>query len=406
MGNDPEPIVLNVQDDSFHVDQHVLYRTLLRDHPVCLVEYYDGRHIAMVNRYDDIRSILRDPRFSNETRKYIPPETMETLGIPSDVAEYLSSNMLALDPPEHSQLRRLVSAGFTPGRVARLRPRIQEFTDGLLDRIDRIEGDDPVDLIAEFAYPLPIAVICELLGIGESDRTHFRSWTETVVGGATGDERTNTAYRELTDYVMDLVRQRRARPGDDMVSTLVSLRDEQDRLTDAELVSTVLLLLVAGVETTVNLLGTGAYLLLSHPEQRRALQTDPARASAAVEEMLRHGPPVEVTIRHAICDVRIGDVDVAAGSPVLLNMAAANRDPEHFPRADAFDIERVREIHLSFGSGAHFCLGASLARLEGEIGITSLLRRFPELRLAATPDELDWRRAFMRGLLSLPVWMR
>lgn len=399
------PEVLDVQDDLFHVDQYQTYRQLLQERPLPTVRFYDGRELWMLNRYADVQSALRDNRFSNDPTKFADDTFTAAAGVPDDVAEYFYRNMLRLDPPDHTRLRKLVTRGFTVRRITGLRPRVQEIVDDLIRDLENRDHSQPVDLMAEFAYPLPLAVICELLGIPKEDRGRFREWTGDVVSNdpAIADRKPDS-YRNLMNFVIELVHERRGRPQDDLLSALVDMRDNEDRLDDAELVSMVFLLLVAGVETTVNLIGMGTYLLLTHPDQAGLLRSEPDRMPAAVDEMLRFLAPIEVTTRYTLADVAFGDTVIPEGSLVLVNLAAGNRDPERFPDAGSFDITRGDSGHLTFGGGVHFCLGAALARAEAEIAIGTLTRRFPELRLAVADSELTWRRAFLRGPVTFPAY--
>lgn len=401
------PEVLDIQDDSFHVDQYATYRRLLRERPLTKVRFYDGRELWMLNRYEDVQFALRDNRFSNDPTKFSDLMFAATAGVPEDMTEYFYRNMLRTDPPDHTRLRRLISRGFTVRRITEMRPRIQELVDELLDGVAARGDERPVDLMAELAYPLPVLVMSELLAVPEHTHEDFRRWAADVVSSDPAvQDRKPDSYRNLMNFIIDLIGRRRAQPGDDLLSALVSMRDNEDRLDDAELVSMVFLLLVAGVETTVNLLGTGAYLLLTHPDQADALREQPQRVTAAVEEVLRYQAPVEITTRCTLESVPFGDTIVPQGSLVLINLSAANRDPDRFSEPDEFDTTRGDSRHMTFGGGVHFCLGAALARAEGELALGTLVQRFPALRLAVPEDELRWRRAFLRGLETLPVDFR
>jgi cytochrome P450 len=313
--------------------------------------------------------------------------------------------MLSADPPDHTRLRRLVSAGFTARRVERLEPRIAALAGELLAGMS---GD--VDLIDTYAFPLPIQVICELLGVPSADRDSFRTWSNTVVTGSlTGNPTLAEAVRatvsEMVGYITELLADKRRRPGDDLLSALLNVREEGDQLTENELVSMVFLLLIAGHETTVNLIGNGMYLLLTHPDQLDTVKRDRGRLPGAIEEFLRYEPPVKTsTVRITSEPVSLGAVTIPAGEPVLISLLSANRDDAVYAGADRFDIARRDAGHLAFGHGIHFCLGAALARLEGRIAIGALLDRFPDVRLAVAPEELSWRPGLLiRGLATLPV---
>ena len=349
-------------------------------------------------------SILRDRRFSSSPVHQpgyrppsYPPDDPRT-GLPA-------ADLLTMDPPDHTRVRRLVAGAFTPRAIAGLEPWIREVTVRLLADADGAAGFDLIDTLA---FPLPIAVICHLLGVPTEDRAQFRAWGHEVA--ATLDPQTAAAARAdthaaelaLTGYLQDLVRERRAHPDDSILSALIAAEEEGDRLTSGELVSTALLLLIAGFETTVNLIGNGTVALLGDPDGWDRLRQDPGLVPAAVEEMLRYDSPVQLTFRVATEDVEIGNGVLAAGQGVVALIGGANRDPEVFERPDEFRIDRPDAgRHLSFSLGLHHCLGAALARLEGRIAIEELTRRYPALELAAPPT----RRSLLvlRGFERVPV---
>jgi cytochrome P450 len=351
-----------------------------------------------------VASILRDRRFSSSPvhqRGYRPPSYP-----PGDPrAELPAADLLTLDPPDHTRLRRLVSGAFTPRVIAGLEPWIRDVTVRLLTAAD---GEAGFDLIDALAFPLPIAVICHLLGVPAEDQAQFRAWGHDVA--ATLEPRTAAAARAdshaaelaLTGYLQDLVRQRRANPDDSILSALIAAEEEGDRLSSGELVSTALLLLIAGFETTVNLIGNGTVAVAGDPGSWDRLRQDPALVPAAIEEMLRYDSPVQLTSRIATEDVEVGGSVIPAGRAVVVFIGGANRDPEVFEQPDEFRIDRPDPgRHLSFSLGIHHCLGASLARLEGRIAIEELTRRYPALELAAPPV----RRPLLvlRGFESVPV---
>lgn len=345
-----------------------------------------GNEAWLVTRYEDAKRALSDPRLSKQ---------YPVVGIAA-----VSRHMLAADPPDHTRLRRLVSAAFTARRVEGLRPRIEEITAGLLDDM---AGRDEVDLIDAFAFPLPIQVICELLGVPSADRDAFRAWTNVIVGGPRPGVDHGGAVGALVAYIQDLLMERRRDGGDDLLAALLEVRDAEDRLSEDELTSMVFLLLIAGHETTVNLIGNGAWLLLSRRERWERLRADPSLLPAAVEEMLRYEAPVETaTFRIAATDLTIGDQHIAAGEQVVVGLLAANRD-DRFADPDEMVLDRDNNPHLAFGHGIHYCLGAPLARLEGAVAFARLIERFPGLRLA--PDvHPEWRPGLLlRGLQQLPV---
>jgi cytochrome P450 len=377
---------------------HDTLRQLREDQPARLIEMPDGARVWLLSRYEDARQALGDPRLSKRMRRS---------SLPGSGGSPIGHHMLNADPPDHTRLRRLVSAGFTARRVERLEPRIAAIAAELLDAM---AGSAEVDLIDAYAFPLPIQVICELLGVPSADRDSFRSWSNTLVSrGLTSDPRQNdevrTAIGQLVGYIVNLLADKRSRPGDDLLSALVDGRDDPDRLTEEELVSMVFLMLVAGHETTVNLIGNGVYLLLAHPEQRRRVEADPTLLPAAIEEFLRYESPVQTsTFRVTTEPVSYGGVEIPAGEPVLVSLMSANRDEKLFTESDRFDVARREAGHIAFGYGIHFCLGAALARLEGRIAIGALLARYPALRLAVPVEDLRWRPGMLiRGLARLPV---
>jgi cytochrome P450 len=346
----------------------------------------------LVVGYEEARAALADPRLSKDARKAGPSSPEE---------ELMGRHVLSTDPPEHTRLRSLVTGAFTMRRVEALRPRVQQITDELLDEMLPKGGADLVD---SFAYPLPLTVICELLGVPDIDRVAFRAMSNEIVTPTDGDSE-RAAFRQMAAYLDDLIEDKRCTaPGDDLLSGLIRTRAEDgDRLSRDELRGMAFILLVAGHETTVNLITNGVHALLTHPEQLAALRADMTLLDGAVEEVLRFEGPVETaTYRYAAEPLEIGGRAVAAGDPVMIGLDAANRDTARCPDPDRFDIRRAPQGHLSFGHGIHYCLGAPLARLEARVALRSLLERCPDLAPAGPPG--DWLSGMlMRGLRSLPV---
>ena len=380
-------------------DPHPTLDELRRERPVCPVQRRDGGRLWLVTRYEDARAALADPRLSKGLARGATSGTSAN--------SPLSQHMLSSDPPDHTRLRRLVSAGFTPRRIERLEPRITEIAESLLDQL---AGQTELDLIDRYAFALPVQVIGELLGVPEHDWETFRAWSNAiVVGSLSGDPalvgEMQIALRDLAVYIRRLLADKRETPADDLLSALLEVRQSGDRLTEDELVSMLFLMLVAGHETTMNLIGTGVYLLLTHPEQRRQLADDPDLLPSAVEEFLRYEAPVQMsTYRITADEVELAGVRIPAGEPVLISLLSANRDERRFDDPTRLDLARRDTGHLAFGHGIHFCLGAGLARLEGRIAIGLLLRRYPDLHLRVRPEELHWRPGLLiRGLSSLPV---
>jgi cytochrome P450 len=392
----PVPVRL---DTDFYRSPREVFALLREQGPVREVVLPNGIPGWLVTSYDDARALLADPRLSKDghrTLELFPPGLAEGFRSP------LGSHMLSSDPPDHTRLRKLVTKAFTARTVDRLRPRIEQVAAELLDAIP---AGATTDLLSAYALPLPIAVISDLLGVPAADRDRFRGWTLTLFTATTPREALAETTRQMAAYLAALVEDKRAHPGDDLMSQLVQVSDDGDQLSAAELLSMGSLLLQAGFETTVNLIGNGVLSLLRHPAQLALLRSDPALLAGAVEEFLRYeGPGNIATNRFTTEPVQAGGVEIPAGQFVLISLLAANRDERQFADPDRLDITRPPGGHLAFGHGIHHCLGAPLARLEGQIAIGALLRRFPGLALAAEPEDLRWRdSAMMHGLYELPV---
>ena len=316
--------------------------------------------------------------------------------------------MLFRDPPDHTRLRALVSRAFTPRVVEAMRPHIQEIVDGLLDRVEGARG---MDVIEDLAYPLPVTVICEMLGVPTADQDVFKQWSADIArsldasilpAGSEVITRGQEAGDALREYFRSLIVVRRKSPQPDLLSALIAAEEQGDKLSEPELVATCVLLLIAGHETTVNLIGNGLLALLRHPAELRALADDPALIQTGVEELLRYDGPVQRTGRMTMADVEIGGRQIPKGSIVAAVIGAANRDPAHFADPDRLDVARRENRHIAFGFGIHFCLGAPLARIEGQVAIGTLLHRMPALKLVS--DTPEWRESsVLRGLKTLPV---
>ena len=388
-------------------DPQAIYAKMRAEDPVHrTTSLYGGRPVWVLTRYDDCVSMLKDQRFGKDIYRALPGEIAESWWGPEapsdDPWAMINRHMLNLDPPDHTRLRPVVHKAFTPRMVENLRPRIAEIANNLLDNMaDSREGD----LIEQFAFPLPITVIAEMLGIPAADREQFRRWTKTLLFSPDEDEN-RTSLMEFGMYMNQLIDDRHASPKDDITSALVQAEDDGDSLNRMELLSMLFLLLVAGHETTVNLIGNGTLALLQHPDQMVKLRQNRALMKTAVEEMLRFNGPVDMTtLRYAFEDIELGGTVIPQGEGVWASLLAANRDPAQFPDPDTFDITRDPNRHIAFGNGIHYCVGAPLARLEGTIAISTLLDRISALELAVPEDTLEWSTGFLtiHGMNAMPV---
>lgn len=392
-------IQFNPMDPEFVADPYPMYHRLRAEDPV----HHSPLGFWVLTRYPDVLAMLRDPRLIKEP---IAAFVAARFGVA--VPPGLGLSMLDRDPPDHTRLRGLVSKAFTPRALERLRPEIQQIVDGLLDEV-RARGS--MDLIEEFAYPLPVRVICEMLGVPVKDHERFKAWGLDIARGLDAimlppdspvGQRSVSGRRALAEYFRELIAERRAAPRDDMLSALIAAEEAGDTLNEEELLATCILLLVAGHETTVNLIGNGTLALLRHPAELRKLRDNPGLIGSAVEELLRFDGPVQRTARIPSEDITIGGQTIGKGEMVMPFLGAADRDPTQFPDPDRLDITRSDNRHIAFGMGIHFCLGAPLARMEGQIAINTLLARLPRLTLAT--DQPRFRQSLtLRGLEALPV---
>jgi cytochrome P450 len=384
-------------------DPYPFYRKLRESHPVFRMAELDA---WVVTSYEAVNGALRNPQLSSDRFPRLR-QRLASRGL-DNLAEDRVRSMIHMDPPDHTRLRGLVNKAFTPKTVEAMAGHIQEIINSLLDAV-RSHGR--MDLIEDFAYPLPVTVIAEMLGVPAEDRARFKHWSDevsVVLGGdvaalsETALRRATTAREELADYFKDIVLQRRKNPGTDLISALTQAEEEGGKLSEDELYSTVVLLLVAGNETTTNLIGNGMLALLRHPDEMRKVWDSPSRVPTAVEEMLRFDSPVQLTTRMAKTDLEIQGTKIQKGDWLYLVVGAANRDPAQFPDPDRFDVTRTENKHIAFGAGAHFCLGAPLARLEAQIAVRALRDHFPTLRVGE--ETIEYRNNFnLRGLKSLPV---
>jgi cytochrome P450 len=404
----------DIMDPGLIADPVGGYGRLREQAPVVRGRAPDGTPAWFVTRQADVRTVLSDPRFVNSARSVpgvevdsVRDKLIEQVGIPADLVHYFAGSILDTDGEDHSRLRKLVSRAFTVRRVSALRPRVEEITAGLLDRMSGLP--EPVDLVAEYAYPLPITVICELVGVAEEDRPAWHRWSTALTRMEPGV--IAPAAREMVDHVQEQIRRRRAEPADDLLSALVQVQEEDgDRLGVDELVTMVFTLVIAGHETTAHLVGNATLALLTHPDQLDLLRADPGRWPGAVHELMRWCGPVQIArMRYAAEDVELGGVTIRRGDVVQPVLVSANHDPREYPEPERLDVTRRPagrgEGHVGFGHGFHYCLGAALARQEGEVALRALVERFPRLALAA--DEPEWvALPGMRRLARLPVRLR
>jgi len=390
-------LYFNPWDPQFRADPYAAYRALVEG-PPRLMNF--GVTIAFAARYDDVTTVLGDHARFTAVR---PPN----LPLARRGPFAGSATMLTSDPPVHTRLRRLVSRAFTPRRIHDLAPRISEITAGLLDGIAGRGGE--FDLVAEFANPLPVTVIAELLGVPPGNYELFKQWSNAIVAGASRTQPWEEpppefleAVAKLRGYFAEEIEARRRAPGADLISALVAAHDDAEALSSEELLAFVVLLLLAGNETTTNLIGNGMLALARHPEQLEMLRREPERIAGAIEEIVRYDGPVQGSVRFTTEAVELGGTAIPAGAPVFLLIGAANRDPAKFAAPEKFDPARDPNEHLGFGTGIHFCLGAPLARLEGAIAINAMLARFPRLRLADPDAARSYKGSFfLRGLSEL-----
>jgi cytochrome P450 len=404
----PSPPAERLAED-FMQHPFELYARLRAEGPAREVVMPHGVKAWIVTRYDDVRALLTDPRMSkngwrmNEmfSRHSVVPVADEEPDGPG-FDDDLAAHMLNSDPPRHTRLRTLVSKAFTSGRMADLRPRIEQVTRELLDAMP---ADREVDLISSFAMQLPVTIIFDLLGVPREDRDKFGRWATRLVGAGHDPDEVAEASRQLIDYANELIDAKRASPDDALVSALVRVTDEGDRLTQSELVAMIFLLVIPGSETPMNQLGNAVYHLLTHPAELAKLRADVSLMPAAVDELMRFDGAIGMaTFRFTVADIPLGDVVIPAGEIVVLSLSSANRDGSRFRDPDRLDLNRRPRGGLGFGHGIHYCIGAPLARLTLEVALSGLLTRYPALRLAVDPGQVRWKSStLVRGPVALPV---
>jgi len=377
-----------------------------------------SRDNFFVAHYDEVLEALLEDRISVDPRVAMTPEQYQKMPPVPEEFRPISRTLLSVDAPDHTRLRKLVQPSFTPRAMEGLRERVQKIAENLLDKAEQEAAERGesapnrrMDLIEAFAYPLPVTVISDMLGIPVEDREKTRLWTENLLQvdarrGQVMSEEGRAKLREFTAYLRRLFEVKRKSPAEDMISQLIRAEEDGDRLDEEELLSMVFILYLAGHVTTVNLVGNGIFALLSHPGEREKLKADPGLARGMVEETLRFWGPVDfIARRFAKEDFELGGTHIARGESLVVGLASANRDPGRFSKPDTFDITRPdADKHVAFGKGIHICVGAPLARMEGQIAFETLIRRFPELRLAVPAEEVRWSNSFLRGFSKLPLF--
>lgn len=391
---------IQLNSAAFKHEAYDIYKELRASHPV----YQVHPRGWLITRHEDAVSLLKDSRLLKNPENVFSKEEFEA-SFTSENGEYLRKHMLRFDPPDHSRLRSLVQKAFTPQMIIQLKGNIQSIADTLLDKI---EHQHTINLVNDYAFPLPIIVISEMLGIPQEDRDKFRIWSHAVINSLDTPEairETDKKLGEFIDYLRELVNKKRENPSNDLVSALIQAESEGTKLSAKELYSMIMLLIVAGHETTVNLITNMTLALLEHPDQLLLLRQNPDLIDSAIEESLRFYSPVELTtMRWASESFTLHGQHIQPKDAVIISIASANRDEKIFPNADIFDITRKNNRHIAFGHGIHFCLGAPLARLEAKIAITTLLHRMPDLKIKGSREDLKWSGNYlMRSLEELPL---
>jgi cytochrome P450 len=382
---------------------HEAYARLRNETPICRVKIGMGQQAWLLTRYEDVSRLLKDERLAKDPANAMTPEMLaKQPKIPTFLTP-LTRNMLGMDDPDHARLKKLVQAGFTPKRMDQLAGRTEAIAE---DLIRGFRGQARFDLIEQFALPLPVTIISELLGVPEADRARFARWSQILLSAPAGSWRIVLSLPGMINfvrYLRKLIAMKRQRPADDLVSALVAIEADGDRLSGEELQAMIAILLSAGHETTTNLIGNGTLALLKNTRAREKLAAEPEIAGRAVEELLRYDGPVEATtFRYARNDMELAGARIARGDIVLGGVLSANRDERQFSDAQSLDFERKSNRHLSFGEGGHYCVGAALARMEGRVAFNALLRHFPGMKLAMSETDLKWRPSLvLRGMERL-----
>jgi len=401
-----QPVIapVDITDATFKANPFPFYAQLRAEAPVFPVTLPTKQRAWLVTRYDDVLHVLKDERFAKDRLNAMSSEQLKKMPWMPPMFKPLERNMLDLDSPDHTRLRALVHKAFAPRLIEQMRDQIQGLTNELLDKAEPNGG---MDVIADFALPLPLTIIGRILGVPAEDNQKFHRWTRTLVSAGTSRNLfvLIPSIMSFMGYLKKIIKERRVHPKDDLISALVQAKEGSDSLSEDEILAMIFLLLIAGHETTVNLIGSGSLALLGHPDQLAILRNEPMLIRTAIEELLRFVCPVEMaTERYAREDITIAGTTIPRGELVLAVIGSANRDPNYFDNPDFLDITRTNNKHLAFGQGVHYCLGAPLSRLEGQIAISTMIQRMPNLRLRVASDHLRWRGAFvLRGLEALPV---
>jgi cytochrome P450 PksS len=402
-----DPSEINLADPEFKRDPYPGYRRMRDEAPLCRVRF--GRWFSswLVTRYQDVVTCLKDERFTKDPQRAKRVGARGTEMHLLRITAPISRNLLSLDPPDHTRLRALVQKAFTASLVENLRARVESVAQELLHRA---AAQGRMDVIGDFALPLTLTVITEILGVPFPDRRHFQRWTNAVinVSGVPQSLWAGINGLRFLRYNRRLIRSRRENPADDLLTSLIAAEESGQKLDEGELLNMLFILIVAGYETTVNLIGNGTLALLENPGELARLSADLSLLPCAVEELLRYDSPVPLaTPRWTLCDVELGGITIPRGGMVWAGLASANRDPQAFERADTLDLGRQPNRHLAFGQGIHYCVGAPLARMEAQVAFSALLQRFPRLRLAQPRKALRWRSSpILRGMEALPVILR
>ena len=406
-----DSVKYNLYSQYFRQHAYEIFTAMREKDPIIRQPGIDGETpLWFISRYEDVEAVLRDDRhFVLDPKLALDPEVVQRRFAGDPIVNQWNNHLLTKEGEDHRRLRSLVTQAFTPRRIAGLRPRIQAIADQLIDRM-MASTASPADLVDSYAFPLPITVIAELLGVPVEDHEKFRDWSNVFVTPAVTPEaqqRFGEQMQAFIGYLGALFAARRQQPQEDLISALLQAEESGDRLSLEELFSMVVLLIVAGHETTVSLIGNAAVQLLTHPNLLARLKAHPEQMPQAVEELLRYDPPVERAITRFVAqDAVVGGQALKRGEMVVLLLGSANRDENIFPHADRLDIERETRAHIAFGKGVHYCLGAPLARLEAEIALNTLLHRLPNLRLALSQDELEYRLVpLFHAYTHIPVYL-